>query len=163
MQRIHRLFGDPNGLQALRRASRCLQLTGGVEALFASKARGEEPPILGLANGAFHALVEARLSRLLGALSSDPNLDLGPATGGPLSCAVDLMLRLNALQTRPLLVVHLCRLDPNNLFAGVLGISARASGRPGSRRVHNKSPHASGRSWPARQCCTWPRPRSPSP
>ena len=50
--------------------------------MFAAKPRGEVPQFGGLANGAFHAFVEAKLGRLLNALSSDPYLELGRTANG---------------------------------------------------------------------------------
>ncbi len=110
LQIIRKLFASAAGLQALRRASLCLQLTGGVEAVLAAKPCSDHPPpVVGVANGVVHELVATRLSRLLGALPNDPVLDLGSATGGLLATAVDLLLRLDAMRSYPLLIARLCR------------------------------------------------------
>ena len=80
---IQKFFRDASAMQALRRASLNLQLTGGVEALMASSGKdGEPPPVVRLVNGVVHAVVVERLRRLLTALHLDPSLDIGPATGG---------------------------------------------------------------------------------
>ncbi len=108
LKKIQDFFLNAEAMQALRRASLCLQLTGGVEAFMATKPEGD-PPVVALVNGDAHNLVVARLSRLMGALPLDPQLDLAPATGGLLACAADLILRLDGYKRYPFLICRLCR------------------------------------------------------
>ena len=55
-------------------------LSGGVEALIATKPRpGEDPVIVSLAKGTAHRIVVTRLRRLFGAMHLDLALELGAA------------------------------------------------------------------------------------
>ena len=108
LRKIQNFFRKPDRLQALRRASLSLQLTGGVDGVMATK-EGDRPSAVKLCNFEVHELVEQRLARLLGTLCLDPELELSPATGGLLACAADLLLRLESLNQYPLKLCLLCR------------------------------------------------------
>ena len=101
MKRIRKFFKDEEGRQALRRASLCLQVTGQVEKFMAAKTRSDTPPVVGLAKGDVHAVVEERMRYLLDELPSDPNLQLAPAATALVWCAVDMLLRLDSPQKLP--------------------------------------------------------------
>ena len=87
-----------------------MQMTGQVEKLMAAKPRSNTPPpVVGLAKGDVHAVVEEKTSYLLDALPSDPNLELGPAATALVACAVDMLLRLDSMQRWPTFICLLCR------------------------------------------------------
>ena len=110
INRIRRFFKTKDSGQALRRASLCMQMTGQVEKFMATKPRPDTPPpVVGLAKGEVHAVVEEKMSYLLDALPSDPNLQLGPAATALVACAVDILLRLDSMQEWPTLICLLCR------------------------------------------------------
>jgi hypothetical protein len=110
LKNVHKFFCNPEAKQVLRRASLVLQLTGGLEALTASKPKeGQPPPIVSFAKGVAHDLVAKRLKRLFGVMSNDPLLEIGPATSNLLGTAADLVLRFNKLLEYPFSLCLLCK------------------------------------------------------
>ena len=108
---VTRFFERPAAKQALRRASLVLQLTGGLEAITASKAKeGELPRIVALVKGEAHTLVVKRLQRLFAVMHKDPLLELGPAATNILGTAADLILRFNKMLRYPFILCRLCKL-----------------------------------------------------
>ena len=107
---VVRFFEKAEGKQALRRASLVLQLTGGLEAMTASKDKeGAQPKIVGMVKGEAHNLVVKRLQRLFGVLHNDPLLEVGPAVANLLGTAADLVLRFNGFLRYPFFLCRLCK------------------------------------------------------
>jgi len=107
LRNIQTFFADGRCMQALRRASLVLQLTGGVESMMATK---NVPSVVRIVNGEAHGSISDRLGHLLGVMHRDPNLELGPATGGLLATACEITLRLNEYLKYPFLLCRMCRL-----------------------------------------------------
>jgi len=85
-------------------------LSGGVEALIATKPRpGEDPVIVSLARGTAHRIVVTRLRRLFGAMHLDLALELGAAACVLLAAAADLLVRFNVFLVYPFKLATLCR------------------------------------------------------
>ena len=107
---VQGFFLHPEAQQNVRRASLVLQLSGGVEALTASKPRsGSEPVMVSLVKGAAQEIVVTRLRRLLGAMHLDPALEPGAATCVLLATAADLLVRFGVFALYPFKRKLLCR------------------------------------------------------
>ena len=91
---VQGFFSHPEAPQVLRRSSLVLQLTGGVEALTATKPlAGEDPVIVCMVKGAAQGVVGTRLQRLFAAMHLDPVLDYGAAASVLLTTVADLVVR----------------------------------------------------------------------
>lgn len=107
---VQGFLSHPEAPQVLRRASLVLQLSGGVEALAATKPLpGEEPVAVSLVEGAAQAIVVTRLRRLMGAMHLGPALELGSAACVLLAAAVDLLVRFGVLALYLVKLALLCR------------------------------------------------------
>ena len=97
LKNIQKFFANDDSMQALRRASLVLQLTGGVEAIMASKPKaGEPPPVVrivgdGINPGEAHQSVSNRFAHILSTMHLDKHLSLGPATGVVFAAAFDIL------------------------------------------------------------------------
>ena len=75
----------------------------------AKPEEGAPPKVVALQLRRAHHIVDRRLQRLLGALHSDPDLNLGAATGALLASAGDLLARLDAYLLYPHRCFSMCR------------------------------------------------------
>ena len=107
---VQGFFSHPEAPQVLRRASLVLQLSGGVEALTATRPRpGEEPVTASLVKGAAQDIVVTRLRRLSGAMHLDPALEPGAAACVLLATAADLLVRFGVFVLYAFKLALLCR------------------------------------------------------
>ena len=108
MKKLHPFFSNPVAGQELRQASLVLQFTGGEAFMSAKPEEGAPPKAVALLMRKAHRIADERLQRLLGALHSDPDLNLGAATGALLATAGDLLARLDAYLLCPHRFASMC-------------------------------------------------------